>query len=108
MNNDIQEDNLGMKLEHFVPPLFYSTQIALSVYLLDIIIKMGKNFPIISVSLTGFNLWLAITDFLANNLGFAILNSLFAIGGLIFLIQMRLMDRTTKSKTPVVNKGSKY
>ena len=108
MKYDIQQENLGMKLEHFIPPIFYSTQIALSVYLLDIIIKMGKNFPIISVSLTGFNLWLAITDFLANNLGFAILNSIFAIGGLIFFIQMRLMDRTTKSKSLVVNKGSNY
>lgn len=98
MNYDIQQDDLGIKLDHFIPPIFYSTQIALSVYLLDIIIKMGKNFPIISVSLTGFNLWLAITDFLSNNLGFAILNSIFAIGGLIFLIQTRLIDRTTTYK----------
>ena len=108
MKYDTLEDNTGMKLEHFIPPIFYSTQIALSVYLLDIIIKTGKAFPIISVSMTGLNLWLAITDFLANNLGFAILNSIFALGGLIFLIQTRLMDRSTMFKPFVLNKRERY
>lgn len=104
MKYDTQQKHVGMKLEHFVPPIFYSTQIAMSVYLLDIIIKLGKNFSLISVSLTGLNLWMAITDFLANNLGFAILNSIFAMGGLIFLVQMRGIDRTALFKPFVLNK----
>ena len=83
----------GQKLEHFVTPISDSAKINLFVHLLDVIIKAGKYFPIISVCLTGLNLLLAVNDFLTNNIGFAVLNSMFVIGGLIFVIQMRLTDK---------------
>ena len=81
---------VGKKLEAFVPPISNSTQIDILVHLLDIIIKAGKHFPVISISLTGLNFVLAVNDFLANNMGFAIMNSIFVIGGLIFFVQTRL------------------
>lgn len=89
MKNAIITTRVGRRLEGFVPPIPQSTQIDLFVRLLDIIIKTGRYFPIISISLTGLNLYLAVNDFLANNIGFAILNSMFVICGLFFLIQMR-------------------
>lgn len=87
------------KLVHFVNPISDSSKISLFVNLLDIIIKTGRYLPVISVCLTGLNLLLAINDFLTNNIGFAILNSMFVIGGLIFVIQMRLTDKTHHVKT---------
>lgn len=81
------------KLVPFVHPISGSTKINLFVHLLDIIIKTGRYFPVISICLIGLNLLLAVNDFLTNNIGFAILNSMFVIGGLIFVIQMRLTDK---------------
>jgi hypothetical protein len=71
-----------------------STKIGIFVHLLDIIIKVVRYFPIISLSLASLNLLLAVNNFLTHNIGFAILNSLFAIGGFIFLIQIRQIDKT--------------
>lgn len=73
--------------------MFYSTKINALVFLLDIIIKAGKYFPIISISLASLNFLLAVNNFLANNIWFGILNSLFAISGLIFLAQMHQMKK---------------
>jgi hypothetical protein len=79
------------KLLHLVPPISDSAKINLFAHLLDVIIKTGRYFPVISICLTGLNLVLAVNDFLTNNIGFAILNSMFVIGGLIFVIQMHLI-----------------
>jgi hypothetical protein len=87
------------KLVPFVNPISDSTKINLFVHLLDIIIKTGRYFPVISICLIGLNLLLAVNDFLTNNIGFAILNSLFVIGGLIFFIQMQLTDKAHHMKT---------
>jgi len=78
------------KLIHLVPLISYSAKISLFAHLLDVIIKTGRYFPVISICLTGLNLLLAVNDFLTDNIGFAILNSMFVIGGLIFVIQMHL------------------
>jgi hypothetical protein len=69
------------------------SKISIFVYLLDIIIIAGRHFPVISICLTGLNILLAVNDFLTNNIGFAILNSMFVIGGLFFFIQIRLTDK---------------
>lgn len=86
--------NVEQKLVHLIPPISDSAKIGLFVHALDIIIKAGKYFPIISVSLTGLNLIMAINDFLTNNIGFGLLNSLFVTGGLIFLAQTMLIDKS--------------
>jgi len=95
---------LGKRLENFIPPVSESTQINLLIHVLDLIIKTGRYFPIISISLTGLNLYLAVNDFLANNFGFAILNSLFVVGGMIFLLQMCLKDRSLNFRSFTLSK----
>lgn len=74
------------KKVHF-PTISEPTQIDLAVCALGIIIKAGKYFPVISVSLTSLNVFFAVNDFLSNNIGFAMLNSAFAASGLVFLVQ---------------------
>ena len=81
------------KLVHLVPPISNSTKISLFVHLLDVLIKTGRYFPLISICLTGLNIFLAVNAFLSNNIGFAILNSTFVVVGLIFFMQMRLTDK---------------
>ena len=87
------------RLVHFVNPISDSSKINLFVHLLDIIIKTGRYLPVLSICLTGLNLLLAVNDFLTNNIGFAILNSMFVIGGLIFVIQMRMTDKKHHMKS---------
>jgi hypothetical protein len=74
-------------------PISDSATLSAFVHLLDFAIKIGKYFPLISICLTCINLTLAVNDFLANNLGFAILNSMFVLSGLVFIVQMHLVDR---------------
>ena len=81
------------KFEGFTPQISESVQIDLIIHLLDIVIKTGRYFPVISVSLTGLNLILAVNDYLANNTGYAILNSMFVVSGLVFLVQTRMMNK---------------
>jgi hypothetical protein len=83
----------GQRLAPLVPSVSDSAKISLFVHTLDIVIKTGRHFPVISIYLTGMNFLLAINDFLSNNIGFALLNSVFVVGGLIFAIQMRQVDK---------------
>jgi len=79
-----------------------STKFGIFVHLLDVLIKVGKYFPIISLSLASLNLFLVLNDFFTNNIVFGILHSLFAIGGFIFVIQMRQM---TKANPQEIDSG---
>jgi len=79
-----------------------STKVGIFVYLLDVLIKVGRYFPIISLALASLNLFLAFTDFLTNSIGFGILHSIFAISGFIFLIPLR---QTTKTNTNKISSG---
>lgn len=69
------------------PSISNLTKIDGFIFLLNFTIKVGKYFPIISILFVGLNLLLAANDFLANRINFAILNSIFAIVGVIFLAQ---------------------
>ncbi len=71
-----------------IPSISDSTKIEGLIYLLEFTIKVGKHFPIIVLSLAGLNLLLAANDFLSNSINFAILNSMFAVGGFISLVQL--------------------
>jgi len=84
--------NTGQKFVH-LPTISDSTKLSLLVHTLDIAIKVGRHLSVISICLTCLNLTLAVNDFIANNLGFAILNSMFVISGLVFIIQTHLTDR---------------
>jgi hypothetical protein len=65
-----------------------STKLGALIRFLEIAMKVGKYLPVIVVSFAGVNLLLALNDFLISNTGFGILNSLFALGGFIFLFQL--------------------
>jgi len=65
-----------------------STKLGALIQFLEIGMKVGKYLPVIVVSFAGLNLLLAVNDFLISNTGFGILNSLFALGGFIFLVQL--------------------
>ena len=66
-----------------------SADVAVVVYALEVVTKIGKNFPVLFLSLASLNAILAANDFLASNIEFGILNSMFAVSGFIFVIQMR-------------------
>lgn len=53
-----------------------------------LIFKVSKHFPIIILSFASLKLLLVVYDIYNNNFGFAILNSLFAVGDFAFLLQM--------------------
>ncbi len=67
----------------------HSADVAVVVYALEVVTKIGKNFPVLFLSLASLNTILAANDFLANSIEFGILNSLFAVSGFIFVIQLR-------------------
>ena len=87
MTNYVSDEKLGQVNAQFLTPT--SLRIDVPIHLLEIIIKVGRYFPIIFLSLASLNLLLAANDFLANSLVFAILNLMFAFGDFIFLAQMR-------------------
>lgn len=85
-------EQIGQKSSHFITSTSVPTKINLLIYILGVIINVGRYFPIISLSSASINILLAVNDFLSNNIGFAVLNSLFAISGFIFLLQMRKVN----------------
>ena len=77
-----------------------STKIGVAVHTLDVVIKVGKLFPVIFLSLASLNVFFAANDFLANSMGSAVLNSVFGLGDVLFLAQMRL-----KGNSPTISSG---
>jgi hypothetical protein len=65
-----------------------SRNVVIVIYLLEAITKVGRHFPVIVLSLASLNVVMAANDFLANSVEFGIMNSIFAIGGVISLVQM--------------------
>ncbi|MFB5608580.1 MAG: hypothetical protein ACE5RG_10850 [Candidatus Nitrosomaritimum yanchengensis] len=78
-----------------------SRNVVVVIYLLEVITKVGRHFPIIVLSLASLNVLMAANDFLANSVEFGIMNSLFAIGGIISLVQMH-------QRTKIQSMGSSY
>src|SRR5688572_15655122 len=68
--------------------VFDSTKLGALIHLLEVAMKIGKYLPVIIASFAGLNIVLAVNDFLVSNTGFGILNSIFAMGGFIFLVQL--------------------
>ena len=71
-----------------------SKNVVAVIYLLEIITKVGKHFPVIFLSLASLNVVMAANDFLTNSIEFGIMNSLFAIGGFVSMIQMHQRNKT--------------
>ena len=71
----------------WVPLIAKSSEISVLIYSLEAITRIGKNFPIIFLSLASLNVLLAANDFLSNRIEFGVMNSLFAINGFVVLAQ---------------------
>ena len=93
MANCVDEKKIGKNSTQWIPVISGSTEVTMLIYSLEIIIKIGKNFPILFLSLASLNVLLAANDFLANSIEFGILNSLFAANGFIFLVQTHQNNR---------------
>jgi hypothetical protein len=78
-----------------LPPFSDSVKFNLFLYTLDLVIKVGRYFSIISLVLTGLNL--VLNEFLGNNILFGMLNSLFVVSGVVFDIQSRISGWIHKS-----------
>ena len=93
MANYADEKKIGKSSMQWVPVISGSSEISMLIYSLDVITKVGKNLSILFLSLASLNVLLAANDFLANNIEFGILNSLFAANGFIFLVQTHQSNR---------------
>jgi hypothetical protein len=65
-----------------------TTTLGTVINLLGMAIKVGRYLPIIVVSFAVLNLLLAVNDLLISKTGFWVLNSIFALGSFIFLVQL--------------------
>jgi len=88
MINNPDIEKIGLNSIQFITGIFNFTKIFGLIHLLEIIIKVGKYFPVIIILLASMKLLMAANDLLTNSITFAILNSIFAIGDFIFLVQL--------------------
>lgn len=88
MTNYPAIEKIGLNSIQFITDIFNFTKINGLIHLLEIIIKVGKYFPIIIILLASLKLLMAANDLLTNSITFAILNSIFALGDFIFLVQL--------------------
>jgi len=88
MTNYSDIEKIELNSIQFITAIFNFTKINGLIYLLEIIIKFGKYFPVIIISLASLKLLMAANDLLTNSITFAILNSIFALGDFIFLVQL--------------------
>ena len=88
MTNKADMEKIGPNPILSIPSISDSTKIEGLIYLLEFTIKIGRYFPIIILSMASLNLLMAANDFLSNSINFAILNSMFAIGGFVSLVQL--------------------
>ena len=88
MTNNPNIEKIGLNSIQFITGIFNFTKINGLIHLLEIIIKVGKYFPVIIILLASMKLLMAANDLLTNSITFAILNSIFALGDFIFLVQL--------------------
>jgi len=88
MTNYPDIEKIGLNSIQFITGIFNFTKINGLIHLLEIIIKVGKYFPVIIILLASMKLLMAANDLLTNSITFAILNSIFALGDFIFLVQL--------------------
>ena len=88
MANYADERKIGQNSMQWTTGISDSREVIALIYLLEIITKIGRFFPILFLSLGSLNVLLAANDLLANRIEFGILNSLFAASNFIFLAQL--------------------
>ena len=93
MTNYADEKKIGNNSIQWTTGISDSKEVTILIYLLEITTKLGRNFPILFLSLASLNVLLATNDFLSNSIEFGILNSLFAVSGFIFVVQMHQSNK---------------
>ena len=93
MVNPANELEIEKDSKQWIPIISGPKEITMLVYSLEIITKIGKNSPILFLSLASLNVLLAANDFLSNSIEFGIMNSLMAANGFIFVVQTQHNDR---------------
>lgn len=88
MKNYADERKIGENSMQRTTGISDSREVIALIYLLEIITKIGRSFPVLFLSLASLNVLLAANDFIANRIEFGILNSLFAASNFIFLAQL--------------------
>ena len=91
-------NTIRQKLDFFPTSVPNSTKIDLFVYMLKTVIIVGRHFTIILFLMTSLNISLAVNDFLVDNLVSASLNSLFALSGIVSLVQLQNRNGITLRK----------
>ena len=81
------------------PPLFEFPKFDGLYLLSEIILKVSRHFPIIIFSFASLKLLLVVNDVYSNNIVFAVLNSIFAIGDFVFLVQIYQRRKTHEKQT---------
>lgn len=98
MKIQVEDKKLFHRSTQFLNPTHEYLGIDLSIYLLEIVIRIGRHFPIILLSSASINIILATNDLLANSLTFAVINLVFALGNFIFLIQLHQRKKITSNE----------
>ena len=93
------QKKVSQKSTHWLTSFSHSAKIGMAVHSLDVIIKVGKLFPVIFLSLASLNIFMAANDFLSNSMTGAIFNSVMGLGDVLFLAQMRVKGHS-HSLTP--------
>ncbi len=106
--NYADEKKIEKNSKQWIPIISGSTEVTMLIYSLDVITKIGKNFPIIFFSLASLNILLAANDFLTNRIEFGILNSLFAVNGFVFLVQTHQSNRIQSLTSNYSETDSEY
>lgn len=65
-----------------------TTRITAAIYLLDLLMVVGKYLPIIVAAFAGISIAFAVYDFITGNVGWGIVSAILGIGGVIFIIQL--------------------
>ena len=94
MKNIVTQNKVSQKSTQWLTSFSDSAKIGMVVHSLDVIIGVGKLFPIIFLSLAGLNIFIATNDFLSNSMTGAIFNSVMGIGDVLFLAQMRMKSHS--------------
>ena len=65
-----------------------TTRITAAIYLLDLLMVIGKYLPLIAGAFAGISIAFAACDFATANYGWGIVSAIFGVGGLIFVAQL--------------------
>ena len=65
-----------------------TTRITAAIYLIDLLMVIGKYLPLIAGAFAAISVAFAAYDFATNNIGWGIFSAIMGVGGLIFVAQL--------------------